>query len=106
MCVLEEIKNRPGNFLFMTSENSKEHTIMWAQQLERDFKIITRLKAWDYLKTYNNIFWEINKHDPMFKLIISTIDEGSTHSGASLCNSLLNMSAIARLGWEQYKKSF
>jgi len=105
MCVLEELKNRPGNFNFLEHYYDEQ----WKNMLERDYRVMNKIgtDAWNFVKKYDDFIWEANRLDPMYKTILDNIGSiKNFHNGRSFNKSMYHMTMIARHGWENYKSMF
>ena len=96
--VMEQLKNRPGNFAFM--KNSE-----WAFQLEKDYHTIDKLNAWEFLKTCTGFFDTVINRPSQFYIIYNIL-QANHRNGTHLKASMANMQMISTMGWVKYKILF
>ena len=99
--VMEELKERPGNFSWIDTDPD------WECQLTRDYRIINNTPgAWEFLGLYRNFIRDANRMSPMFKKISNSVCNDSDHTGSSFGCSINIMSLISKIGWKEYKRLY
>ena len=112
MEVMEQLKNRPGNFSWMekyltTNFNNRDSFVY---QLDKDYRSIENLgpKAWEYLKTSSsNYFDRFSNHGTVEPIIFYEIYYSiyDNHvEGDSFRRCFCHIQMIGQMGWDAYKK--
>ncbi len=106
--VLEELKNRPGNFSFMEQNVDFFTGISWSHQLEKDYRSIEKLgpRAWSFLRTCEDFFGCFKKYSKSTPLIFYEIYYTLYDNHVDMITfraSVSNMQMISRMGWDKYK---
>jgi hypothetical protein len=110
--VMEQLKNRPGNFSWMEKYLTKnlENRVSLVYKLDKDYRSIEKLgpKAWEYMKTSSsNYFERFSNHsivEPMiFYEIYYTLYDNHVED-VSFRGCFCHIQMIAEMGWDGYKK--
>ncbi len=104
MEVMEQLKNRPGNFSFMDNNFNYFKDISWSDQLAMDYRTIDKFgpKAWEFLKTCEDFFGEYINRPYMYYKIYSSIYHHHIDA-MTFRASISHMQMLSRMGWEKYK---
>jgi hypothetical protein len=102
--VMEELKNRPGNFSFMETTYHFYTGTSWPEQLAMDYRSLEKIgtKAWEYLKTCEDFFSLDLCRPYIYYKIYDTLYRNHVDS-VSFRASISNMQMLSRMGWKKYK---